>query len=139
MTLVKNNEREIPKTFSDMLDHFFAEANLTDGRGFRPVIDLSETNKAYEVDVMLPGLEKSQISLEVTGQGLRVSGKRETTHQENDRTYHLKESPTGSFERSIEIPEDGNLEKVEAKFDNGILHITVPKAEKSSGKQIHVR
>jgi HSP20 family protein len=139
MVLAKNNEKEIPKTFSDMLDHFFAEANLPESRTFRPVVDLSETNKAYEIQAMLPGLEKSEIDLEVTGNGVRISGKRELKNEEKDRRFHLKESPTGNFERHIEIPEDGNLEKVEAKFENGILNVHIPKAEKGSGKQIQVK
>jgi HSP20 family protein len=139
MVLTKNNEKEIPKTFSDMLDHFFAEANLPESRGFRPVVDLSETSKAYEIQAMLPGLEKSQIDLEVSGNGVRISGKREVGNQEKDRTFHLKESPSGNFERHIEIPEDGDLEKVEARFENGILHVHIPKSEKGSGKQIQVK
>lgn len=120
------------------MDQLFSERNLINGTGFRPDMDLYETKSSYEVEVMLPGLRKSDIDLEVTGQSLRISGRRE---QEGDKdvTYHLREGSSGYFERMIEIPEDGNLEEIEARFENGILFVTIQKHEKNSGKQIGIQ
>ena len=139
MALVKSNGQEIPRTLTDVMDQVFNEGTLAGGTGFRPDMDLYETKTTYEVEVMLPGLQKSDIDVEVTGQSLRVSGRREY-EDEKDVTYHLREGFNGYFERILEIPQDGQLQEVSARFDQGILFITVPKQEQhSSGKQIELR
>lgn len=140
MALVKTNNGEIPKTLSDMMDQFFAEANLTKSTSFRPDMDLVENEKAYQVEVMLPGFQKSEIDVENAGQSLRISGSKNVDEEEErHKTYHLKESPNGNFERIIEIPEDGDLTKTEAEFDNGVLSITIPKHKSNNGKQIEIK
>ncbi len=138
MALVKSNGQEIPRTLTDVMDQVFNEGALANGTGFRPDMDLYETKTTYEVEVMLPGLRKSDIDVETTGQSLRISGRREY-EADKDVTYHLREGFNGYFERIIEIPQDGDLEGVSAQFDQGILFITVPKQEQNAGKQIEIR
>ena len=138
MALVRANEPEFPRRFSDVLDRFFNE--VTDGGGFTPTVDLSETDKSYEIEANLPGLKKKDINLEVDGSTLRISGEKYREDKDKGKTYHLTETEYGYFERALEIPEDADMDNIEAKYNDGILTVSIPKSkEKQKGKQIDIK
>lgn len=135
--------RAIPRRFTDMMDEFVNEAlNWTPNReGFVPATDILEDNKYYYLNVYLPGMTKDQISVDVAGRELTISGEREWQYDSDKENwdYHLIEGHYGRFERSFTLPQHVDTEKIEARFEHGILKLHVPKTEERTGKQIEIK
>jgi len=96
---------------------------------FRPKNNLCEDNKNYYIQLDLPGMSKEQIHMELSEDSiLTISGER-TKKTGNDMKYSKMECEYGKFSRSFSVPETANLEKIEAKMENGFLEVIIPKAE----------
>ncbi|MCH8494890.1 MAG: Hsp20/alpha crystallin family protein [Balneolales bacterium] len=148
MTLVKfspkrDNDRSVaPRTFSEFIDTFFDEALHTrrpmEGT-FAPKMDIIETEGSYEVSVLLPGLKKEDIKIDLENRFLTVSGERKVTEDRQGVKYHLVEAYYGSFSRTITLPDNVNRENVNAIFLDGILKITIEKDEKAVTRNIEIK
>lgn len=146
MTITKYNgylTDKMPQNFSTMLDRFFNETvnsrrQLAD---FTPHVDAFETNAQYEFNVSLPGLKKEDISIGFQEGKLTIAGERTFKKEEvQDKKYHLLETQYGSFSRTFFLPDNVNPVQIDAQFENGILHIVVPKDEQKVKKhQIQVK
>ena len=135
MTLVKYSDLDFrPTTFSSVLDNFFNESlgNASKVSRFRPVADVIESEKGYEIQVALPGLEKKDISIDMKDGVLTISGERKFDNEDKGRNYYSVETRYGSFSRSFNIPELVDATKIDASFKNGILTIDMPKDEKKA-------
>jgi HSP20 family protein len=131
-----------PKNFSKLVDNFLIEAlpDYDSEISFRPRVDILEKEKNYEVHVLLPGLEKDNVSVEVEGNKLIVSGERQKQAVNENEKFHLTESFFGKFKRSFNLPKNANADTVKASFKNGILEISIEKSEPSkSGKVIDIQ
>ncbi|MEJ8758012.1 Hsp20/alpha crystallin family protein [Pontibacter sp. H259] len=130
-------ENNMPQSFSSMLDRFFNESVNTRGlSGFTPHVDACETQNGYEIEVALPGIKKEDISIDFQEGRLTISGERRFEKQEGDgRRYQMLETQYGSFTRSFYLPDNVNPDKINAKLDNGILKVTVPKDEQKTRKR----
>ncbi len=106
---------------------------------FVPTLDVAETPESYEVSVDIPGVKPEDVKLEVHDGQLTVSGKRENVVEKKDKNYHRVERSSGSFYRSIALPNEIDNEKVEASYDKGVLHIKLPKSAKTQPKKIEIR
>jgi HSP20 family protein len=91
-----------------------------------PSVDVLEKNGNLIFKVELPGMDEKDIQLQVEGNMLTIKGERKLENEEDRKNYHRMESFYGSFARSFTLPDTVNLEKVKAKYKNGILEITVP-------------
>ena len=132
----------MPQTFSTMLDRFFTDSVAGRGRvaAFSPQVDAYETEKGYQLEVALPGLKQDNIKVDFHQGRLTISGERSFRNDRNDRRYHVVESSYGSFRRSFQLPDTVNPSQIEASFEDGILHVTVPKDEqKTMRHQIQVK
>ncbi|WP_192823785.1 Hsp20/alpha crystallin family protein [Rufibacter sp. LB8] len=132
----------MPQSFSSMLDRFFQDSVNSRERmnRFQPLVDTCETQDGYQIDVALPGLKKEDITLDVRQGQLTISGERQFKKEEKDKKYHLIESQYGTFSRSFQLPDTIDPERIEAVFEEGILHVTVPKDErKTATRRIEVR
>lgn len=130
----------VPYRFSNLLDDFFNDVVSNDsGRLFMPSMDVYETDSHYHIDVSLPGMKKSDINIDLQDRRLTVSGERKEEHEENTTKCHVKETRFGGFERSVMLPENINQEKIEARFEDGILKLEIEKKEKQVNKQIKVK
>ena len=145
MTLPRIFEREagrdLPQSFTNLLDNFFDDA-LRRGEltKFTPSVDISETDKEYEIKVEVPGMQKDDFNVEVENGSIKVSGERKWEEEDKDKTYHRVESQYGSFVRTFGLPDDVNEENIEAHYDNGVLRIKLPKDEqKSSSKRVNIK
>lgn len=131
------------------LDRMIADA--FGGRGYfgwsndgdahlRPAIDLSETEDAIEVTGDLPGLKPEDVEITLTDRILTVKGERKEQKEEKDKDFHRSERYYGSFLRRIALPCEVQGDKVAAKFADGVLKVTLPKAPeaKASGRRIQV-
>lgn len=140
--------REFDRLFERMFEDFvrgFRLAPWSDegvrGVIFRPRVNISESSDHYTVELELPGVDKQDLELSVSDGVLTVRGEKRAEHEEKDRHYHRLESAYGSFERVLSLPTDADEERVEARYENGILRVTVPRRAESreKGRKIAIR
>jgi HSP20 family protein len=110
----------------------------------RPSFYLAETDAQYGIEIVAPGNEANQFSISVEGGVLTVRNYEEAKADDNAKAQNEPVKNGGAFtamrfSRSIELPQDADVEKVGAEYKNGILKITVPKTEKAKPKQISVK
>lgn len=96
-----------------------------------PRVDVSETDQAIELSAELPGIEEKDVELLVQDDVLTIRGEKKLEKEEKKKNYHMVERQYGSFQRSYELPEIVDREKIAAKFDKGVLTVTLPKTAKA--------
>lgn len=106
---------------------------------FMPAFELKETPTSLIVKADLPGIQEKDIELNVVGNRLTISGKREEEKVQDDEVCHLIERTYGAFNRTINLPEDVDANKVSAKLKEGVLTVTVPKSPEMRPKKITVQ
>jgi HSP20 family protein len=124
----------------NMLDDFFSDSFLPHRNLARDTfkIDVEETPKDFLIHAELPGVKKDEISLDLNDGRLTVSVKKDETAEDDGKTYIHRERRLSSVSRSIYL-NDANPDGIKAKLENGILTVTVAKAEpKSSSVQINI-
>ena len=110
-----------------------------DTGGFAPVVHISEDSKAVYIQVELPGIKKDDVKVNVDEENvLVIKGEKKPVEKEN-ATLHLTESSYGQFERRFILPEDIDKEKIEAKYENGLLEITIMKQPKPEPKEVEIK
>jgi HSP20 family protein len=117
---------------------FTRPANLSGGSVI-PAIDLYQNNDEVVVKAALPGLKADDVQISVTADVLTLRGEFKQENEQKDSTYHIREQRYGSFERSVILPSDVQTEKAKADFENGVLTITLPKAESVKPKAITIK
>jgi HSP20 family protein len=141
MALMKYSRPNIDlhsKNFSDILDEFFNESLNYRKDSFMPSVDISETEKEFEVSVALPGMKKEDINVDLENGRLSISGERKFENEENNKNYHRVESGFGSFSRSFQLPDTIDEDSIVAKYEDGVLNITIAKSEEKVKKQIKI-
>lgn len=96
-------------------------------RGLVPAVDVIDEEKAYRVTAELPGLTDKDIEVTKDGDLLTIKGEKKEEHEEKEKGYFLSERHFGSVERSLRLPEGIDDSRIEAKFENGVLTVTLPK------------
>jgi len=109
-------------------DSLFFKSNFRNE--FTPNVDIAETDKSFEFSFDLPGVKRSDLSIEMNNGNITISGERKMKNNKNGKNYHSLESRYGKFSRSFELPTGINENKIDAKFTDGILNISFPKDEK---------
>jgi HSP20 family protein len=104
-----------------------------------PAIDVSEQENAFVMKVDVPGLEAKDLNVQVHGTTVTVSGQRQEEKETKDNTFYRMERRQGSFSRSVNLPCNINDDEVAAEYVNGVLTLTLPKAETSKAKKIAVK
>jgi HSP20 family protein len=107
--------------------------------GVFPLVNLTEDKDNYFVRAELPGLKAEELNIAVTGNNLTISGERQIPSEGDDVRYHRREREAGNFNRIIALPGDVEVDNVEAGLVDGVLTVTVPKAEVAKPKQITVK
>ncbi|MGC8719420.1 MAG: Hsp20/alpha crystallin family protein [Thermodesulforhabdaceae bacterium] len=126
----------------DTLDRWFEELRLPEfatERFIVPAFDVSETDEHIIVKADLPGVDVKDIDISIVGNVLTVKGEKKQEKEEKNESYHRIERSYGSFSRSISLPAEVNPEAVEAVYKDGVLKLTIPKAEKSKPKKIEIK
>ena len=108
------------------------------GMDLSPRIDISETDSEYKIEAELPGINQKEIDVKIDNNILTIKGKKEDIKEEKEKNYHLRERYYGAFQRSISLPNNIEPEKIKARFENGVLNISVPKSDKRTPKKIEV-
>jgi HSP20 family protein len=104
-----------------------------------PTMDLYQTEDSVVVKMGLPGVKPEDIQISVANGVLTIRGEVKEEKDEKEKTYHLHERRYGSFSRSISLPSNVSTDKSDAEFENGILTLTLPKAEEAKAKTITVK
>ncbi len=133
-------------TLRDAMDRLFDEAftrpwGLTDGgRGMgMPAVDMYQTDDDVVVKTAVPGIKPEDVQISVTGDTLTIKGEVKESKDNKEKAYHIREQRWGSFERTLALPTDVKADKAQAEFENGVLTITLPKAEEVKPKTITVK
>lgn len=120
---VKRNRNEL-LSYSDLWNDFLKEG--VDAVSYStPKVNVIEQTDMFELEIALPGVKKTDININIDKNVLSIARESETNGAESD--YQSREFNFGSFERSFHLPDTVNKEKIEAKMDNGILRIKLPK------------
>jgi HSP20 family protein len=139
MSIIRYNTANdfTPTSFSNLIDRFFNDSLARTGGSsysFVPKVDILENDTAYEINVAVPGLNKEDFKIDLNDNFLTISGERKFSKEKKENNLHVVETQYGNFSRSFSIPENVDTSKINAKYTNGILEITVPKDEKKTLK-----
>jgi HSP20 family protein len=105
--------------------------------GKAPAVDIAEREKEYEITAELPGMEEKNIDVKFADGILTIKGEKKEEREEKKKDYYLSERRFGSFQRSFQVPDGVDADKIEASFKDGLLTVILPKsaqAQKSEKK-----
>jgi HSP20 family protein len=102
---------------------------LTETINFVPAVDVVENDKEVIVRADLPGIDKKDIKIKVEPEEVIISGESKKERKEKEEDYYIEERVYGSFYREIPLPAEVDPDKAQAKFENGILELSIPKVE----------
>ncbi|MBK9602886.1 MAG: Hsp20/alpha crystallin family protein [Anaerolineales bacterium] len=131
-------------TLREAMDRLFDDAFTRPlsmaGNGWAvPAVDMYQTDNEVVVKAALPGMKAEDVQLNVTGEVLTIKGEIKQKEEVKEKAYHLREQRWGMFERSVILPTEVVADKAKADFENGILTITLPKAEEAKPKTISIK
>lgn len=127
------------QSFTDMMDELFSNAVTASRDSFVPASDISETDKAFELQIHLPGMNRKDINVDVEGGQLIVSGERKLQNETEKKTLHKVETRYGAFKRVFHLPDTINEDSINAVYKDGILTVTVEKDSEKVKKQIEIK
>jgi HSP20 family protein len=135
---VINMQREIDCMF-DRFRGGVADNADTETQTWLPSVDILERESEFLVRAELPGVKKEDVKITVTNDILTIRGDKKTETQNKGDKIQRLERTFGAFQRSFTLPSAVAHDKIEASFDNGVLHITIPKVKEAAAKEIEVR
>ena len=141
LTVSKTNNRcgvangEIDRMFSEI----FNGGSVAEREGsWMPRADVHETDDSYLVQLDVPGIDKRAVKVKFEDNTLTVTGERKYDNKEEGKSYRHVERVYGTFNRTLKLPKDVVAERISASYKNGVLEITLPKAEVVKPKEIEI-
>ena len=131
-------DRGMQRLLSDVFQYDWPFENNV-FKGTMPAANVIESENEFKLDMAVPGYQKNDFNLEVENDILVISAEMKDSKEDKDKGYSRKEFSYQSFSRSFHLPESVNAEKINAKYDNGILHIHIPKMETAVSKKKHIK
>lgn len=133
MTLVKYNNKIMSPGIFNLLNDVLGEDFFTPSMSYRresiPAVNVKETEKEFFLEMAIPGLKKENINIEIEEDIMTISSEVKEESEEKKDDFTRKEFHFNSFKRSFNIPEEADASKIEAKQENGVLYVTLPKKE----------
>lgn len=111
---------------------------LEASQAFMPSFEVKETPGAYTLRADLPGIKDEDVDINVVGNRLTITGKREAEKKEDNATYHLYERSYGSFTRSFNLPEEVEADHVHAELKQGVLTLSIPKKPEAKPQKVQI-
>ena len=111
---------------------------VSDENTMRPTTDISETDDSYEVRAELPGIPKDDIHISVKDNVLSIKGEKRQENEDESKTYKRIERRYGTFERNFTLPPKVDTDNIKAKFNDGVLTLSIPKPEEVKPKEIPI-
>ncbi|MBP8132193.1 MAG: Hsp20/alpha crystallin family protein [Candidatus Hydrogenedentes bacterium] len=118
--------------------NLFGKTGMVSYETWTPKVDVRETEDAYLLEADLPGVAKEDVDISIMDGIVTIRGKHEQDQERETNGWHCFERNHGSFRRSVRLPRTVDAERVNATLDNGVLKLTLPKAEQAKRKQIQV-
>ncbi len=133
--------REIKELENRIFQNYVPAVQAEKGiNAFTPSVNTREDEKAYYIEVDLPGVKKEDIKVDIKDNTLTISGERKFKDEVKEDDYYKIETAIGKFSRTFTLPEDADVENIDAKSENGVLDIVIPKVKKEeSVKTIEVK
>jgi HSP20 family protein len=126
-SMFSNFFTDIDRMFDD--DMFLMPMHLSRfGNSNLPAANIRETDKEYNIELAVPGMKRDDFNIEIDENMISISSEKEENRNEDRENYHRREYNYSSFSRSFRLPEAVKAENIKAQYDNGVLHIKVPKA-----------
>ena len=143
MTIVKRNGNLLnpfPTLFDDFFNRdffYWGSRNYSDTNTTIPAVNIKESSDNYEVEVAAPGMTKKDFKVHLEGNLLTISSEKTAEKEEKDNVkYSSREFSYQSFSRTFNLQKDVvDTEKIKAKYENGVLHLLIPKMEQAKQKQ----
>jgi HSP20 family protein len=142
MNPAKRNGNRFP-VFSPIFDDFFGRelfnwgnSNYSSTSTTMPSVNIRETVDNYDVEVAAPGMDKKDFKITLEGNLLTISSSKQQSSEETNDRYTRREFSYQSFQRCFELPRDVvDQDKINARYENGLLHLSIPKKEESKRKE----
>ena len=125
----------------DVIDRFMREPafpSMWDEASLAPALDVSETETEVLVRCELPGIDPKDVELSVESVSLTLCGCKKEEKEEKGESFHRKECRYGSFRRTVSLPAEVEPEKAQAKYEKGVLCVTLPKSKRSKSTRITI-
>lgn len=106
---------------------------------FIPDVDLRETDKEFILSATIPGMSKDDIDINVTDDGITLTGERKTEEEKPGERYHLRQQSYGKFSVSYALPSDVKTDEVKATYRDGVLEVVLPKAEVKEAHKVNIQ
>lgn len=135
-SIVSRPERDI---LNWAFDGFDLPEIFRSEKGVTPAFDISETDKEIHVKAELPGMDPNEIEITLTGDLLTIKGEKKEEKEEKGQNFHRRERRYGSFSRSFRLPVEVKADSINAGYKDGVLTVTMPKAEEEKGRRIEVK
>ena len=131
--LAKRNENYLPSFFDRFLNNELMDwghSNYSSTNTSLPAVNVKETADDFVIELAAPGMEKKDFKINFKNNVITISSEKENNKEENNGNYTRREFSYQSFQRSFTVPENAILsDKIEAKYNNGIMQVTLPKRE----------
>ena len=123
---------------AEFLNQFFSD-DLTPA--FKASINISSDDKQYTITLEVPGLSQDDVSIELKDRVLVIKGSKQEEQEDKDKHYYRRECRYGAFERVLAVPDDANVDNIQADMNKGLLTINIPRteADKSDVKKISIK
>ena len=131
-------------TLREAMDRLFDDAftrplSMSGNNWSIPAVDMYQTDNEVVVKAALPGIKADEVQINVTGEVITIKGEVKQENESKEKAYHIREQRWGAFERSLVLPTEVVADKAKADFENGVLTITLPKAEEVKPKTISIK
>lgn len=135
--LARSPQRRAVGTFDQLFDEFFGGWRPTAPAG--PALNWLETPADYRFEVAVPGVEKSDLSIEAVQGRLTIAGQRRTRSSEQESRQFTGERLQGRFSRSVRLPDNADVGEVTAELTNGILTVSIAKTAEAKPRRIEIQ
>lgn len=131
MNLVRWNNKEtgLSNIFDELINRDFFSNELFNYN--KPSVNITESAKEFNIDVAIPGMNKKDFKIDLEDDVLTISLEKKAKKEEKGKNYRRREFSYGTFSRSFSLPENIKTEKINAKYEDGILKVNLPKKEES--------
>jgi HSP20 family protein len=130
--LVRPNGNRLPAAFDDFFkpwNEWFDESGLLSRPFNVPAVNITELDNEFRVSLAVPGMKKDDFKIDLDGSMLTISSEKEENKKEEKKKYTRKEYSYTSFSRSFTLPDDVSQDKIDARYEDGVLQIVLPRKE----------
>ena len=132
-----NLHNQMGRVFGDLLSSNDSEST-EENSSWLPTVDISENDSGFEIHAELPGVSQEDVQVSVTDNLLTIKGEKNQKRETESKSYHRIERQYGTFQRSFTLPRHVDTGNIKADYKDGILTLTIPKAEAAKPKEIQI-